>query len=52
MTVADYKAEISQMVDLPDKLKLLIQSEINLLEESRKSRVVKPMSIYVFNAKQ
>ena len=52
MTVNDYKEEIDTLVDLPDKLKLLIQSEIVLLEEARKSSTVQPMSTYVFVAEQ
>ena len=50
MTVADYKEEINNLVDLPGKLKSLIQSEVILLEEAQKNHAIKPMSTYVFIA--
>ena len=50
MTVADYKEEINNLVDLPGKLKSLIQSEVILLEEAQKTRAIKPLSTYVFIA--
>ena len=37
MTVTDYKEEINNLVDLPEKLKSLIQSEVILLEEAQKN---------------
>jgi len=51
MTVADYKEEINNLVDLPGKLKSLIQSEVNLLEEAQKNHAIKPLSTYVLSAK-
>ena len=50
MTVADYKEEINKLVDLPEKLKSLIQSEVILLEEAQKNHAIKPLSTYVFIA--
>ncbi|WP_318616605.1 class I SAM-dependent methyltransferase [Sporosarcina sp. YIM B06819] len=50
MTLDDYKEEIHKLVDVPDKLKYLIQSEVTLLEQTRNHRQVKPMSTYVFSA--
>lgn len=50
MTVADYKEEIANLVDLPAKLKSLIKSEVILLEEAQKNHVIKPLSTYVFIA--
>jgi len=50
MTVADYKEEINDLVDLPGKLKSLIQSEVTLLEEAQKNSAIKPLSTYVFIA--
>jgi len=50
MTVNDFKEEINTLGDLPDKLKSLIQSEVILLVEARKSTIVQPMSTYVFIA--
>jgi len=47
MTLDDYKEEISKLVDVPDKLKLLIQSEVTLLEQTRNTQ---PMSTYIFCA--
>ena len=47
MTLSDYKAEIDQLVHLPDKLASLIQSEIHLLEEACQNHAIKPMSTYV-----
>ena len=51
MTVNGYKEEINTLVDLPDKLKSLIQSEVILLEEAQKSKTVQPMSTFVLIAK-
>jgi len=51
MTVADYKEEINNLIDLPRKLKSLIQSEVNLLEEAQKNHAIKPLSTYVLSAK-
>ena len=51
MTVADYKEEINKLVELPEKLKSLIQSEVTLLEEAQKNHAIKPLSTYVFSAK-
>ena len=50
MTVADYKEEIKYLINLPDKLKSLIQSEVILLEEAQKNHAIKPLSTYVFVA--
>ncbi|MBO0601750.1 class I SAM-dependent methyltransferase [Sporosarcina sp. E16_3] len=50
MTLADYKEEINNLVDLPGKLKSLIQSEVMLLEEAQKNHAIKPLSTYVFIA--
>ncbi|MBM7600915.1 SAM-dependent methyltransferase [Virgibacillus halotolerans] len=47
MTLSDYKAEIDQLVHLPDKLASLIQSEIHLLEKACQNHAIKPMSTYV-----
>ncbi len=52
MTLDDYKEEISQLVDVPDKLKSLIQSEVILLEQARNNQQVKPMSTYMFSARK
>lgn len=49
MTLDDYKEEISKLDDVPEKLKLLIQSEVTLLEQTRSTQ---PMSTYVFCANQ
>ncbi|CAM3278038.1 class I SAM-dependent methyltransferase [Filibacter tadaridae] len=47
MTVDDYKTEIGVLVDVPGKLKALIESEVGLLEEAQKNHTVKPLSTYV-----
>ncbi|MFJ7935379.1 class I SAM-dependent methyltransferase [Sporosarcina sp. NPDC096371] len=52
MTLDDYNEEISKLVDVPDKLKSLIQSEVLLLEQARSNQQVKPMSTYVFSAER
>jgi SAM-dependent methyltransferase len=48
--LTDYDFELSEIKNLPDKLKTLIKSEVNLLEESLKGVNVKPMSTYAFIA--
>ncbi|OIK09087.1 class I SAM-dependent methyltransferase [Bacillus sp. MUM 13] len=45
-----YNEEISLIDDMPDKLKSLIHSEVNLLKESIKHQQVKPMPIYACTA--
>ena len=50
MTLDDYKEEIDNLADLPDKLKSLIQSEVILLEQARNNQHIQPMSTYVFSA--
>ncbi|WP_419882174.1 class I SAM-dependent methyltransferase [Peribacillus sp. B-H-3] len=46
----EYHGEMSLIDEMPDKLKSLIHSEVNLLQESIKHRQVKPMSIYACTA--
>ena len=50
MVLTAYKEEIQTLVDLPDKLKSLIQSEVSLLGEAYEKHGVKPLSTYVFSA--
>jgi hypothetical protein len=50
MTLANYKEEINNLFNLPEKLKTLIQSEVILLEEARKIHTIKPMTTFVFIA--
>ena len=47
MTLDNYKEEISELSNVPDKLKSLIQSEVTLLEQTGNNQ---PMSTYVFCA--
>ena len=49
MTLANYKEDINNLGNLPEKLKSLIQSEVILLEVARQN-TIKPMSTYAFIA--
>lgn len=50
MTLDGYKEEISRLNNLPEKLKTLMQTEVILLDEARKSNKIKPMPTFVFVA--
>jgi SAM-dependent methyltransferase len=53
ITLSDYQFELDEMNDIPTKLKSLIQSELNLLEESfNNMKDVKSMSTYTFIAEK
>ena len=52
MVLTEYEKEIQSLVDLPDKLLELIQSEIDLLKVAREQHGVKPMSAHAFSAKK
>lgn len=49
-TLTDYQAELSAIGHMPTKLKSLIQSQVNLLEESIRNNVIRPLGTYAFVA--
>jgi SAM-dependent methyltransferase len=49
-TLSDYHFELDKISSMPTKLKTLIRSEVNLLEESIENNQIKPMSTYAFIA--
>lgn len=49
-TLTDYNAELNGIRHLPPKLKSLIQSEANLLEELKEITISRPMATYAFLA--
>lgn len=46
-----YKNELESLENVPSKLKHLIQTEVNLMEESIKNNGISPMSVFAFLAK-
>lgn len=51
LTLSEYQNELEEMNHMPDKLKALIKSEVNLLEEAVKNTPsVASLSTYVFTA--
>ncbi len=49
-TLTEYQFELDKINRLPAKFKSLIQSEVNLLEESLESHAAQPLSIYAMIA--
>ncbi|MGE6487001.1 class I SAM-dependent methyltransferase [Paenisporosarcina sp. NPDC076898] len=51
MTLSNYQNELEEIKQMPDKLKTLIISEVNLLEEAvKKTPTISSLSTYVFTA--
>lgn len=48
--LTDLDVELGEISNMPTKLKILIQSEVKMLEEFVKSNEIKPLSIYTFIA--
>lgn len=49
MTLGEFEAEMNQL-DVPDKLKALLQSEVELLQASYKNGAIQPLSVFAFTA--
>jgi SAM-dependent methyltransferase len=49
-TLSEYHFELDEIDSLPTKLRSLIQSEVNLLQESIKNHTIKPLSTFAFTA--
>ncbi|MGB3261303.1 class I SAM-dependent methyltransferase [Paenisporosarcina sp.] len=51
LTLTEYQNELEEITHMPDKLKTLIKSEVNLLEEAvKKTPAISSLSTYVFTA--
>ncbi|GKV56441.1 SAM-dependent methyltransferase [Sporosarcina sp. NCCP-2222] len=51
MTLSEYKY-LQKLTEAPDKVKSLLHTEIQLLEEARNQHPIKPLSAFVFLAEQ
>ena len=50
MTIAKYNDEIRKLSDVPSKMKLLIESQIELVKAAQEQHKVLPMSVFAFTA--
>ena len=50
MTLAEYEGEINRLEQIPDKVKSLLHSEVELLKVANEGEAVEPLSVFAFVA--
>lgn len=50
MTLAEYEGEINHLEQIPDKLKSLLHSEVELLKAAHEREAVEPLAVFAFVA--
>ncbi|WHT48779.1 hypothetical protein QNH10_03265 [Sporosarcina thermotolerans] len=50
MTLKEYEGEINRLEVVPDKLRSLLHSEVELLKAAKEKVVIEPLSVFAFVA--